>query len=225
MQSVAAWLVARPQNAILALASTLLLPLLQIFGGAIMVLLVLRQGVRLAVIEGAIAGVFLVLVVACGGGDDESATPTADDALPGRGRLIATASPLPVIDSPSDIPEGLAPVWETFAAIAREYVERDNIDPQVLARGAIRGMLDALDDPYTAYVTPEGYKRQLESFQGDFEGIGAQIDNTPDGQRIFRHRLEGSIADGVAMGEALAKELLDRGGADIVSAIRRADDT
>jgi len=67
VQSVAAWLVARPQNAILALASTLLLPLLQIFGGAIMVLLVLRQGVRLAVIEGAIAGVFLVVVATIAG--------------------------------------------------------------------------------------------------------------------------------------------------------------
>ena len=62
MQSVATWLVARPQNAILALAATLLLPLLQIVSGAIMVLLVLRHGVRLAVFEGAIAGLFLVAV-------------------------------------------------------------------------------------------------------------------------------------------------------------------
>ena len=62
MQSVATWLVARPQNAILALAATLLLPLLQIVSGAIMVLLVLRHGVRLAVIEGVIAGLFLVAV-------------------------------------------------------------------------------------------------------------------------------------------------------------------
>ena len=132
-----------------------------------------------------IAGAFVLLAVACGSGDGESVTSTTDDELPGRGRLIATASPLPVIDSPNDIPEGLEAVWETFAAIAREYVDRDTIDPEVLARGAIRGMLNALDDPYTAYVTPEGYKRQLESFQGNFEGIGAQIDNTPDGRHII----------------------------------------
>jgi len=131
-------------------------------------------------------GAIMVFVVACGGGgDDNAATAVVDDELPGRDRLIASATPLPVIDSPKDIPEGLEPVWETFAAIAREYVERENIDPEALARGAIRGMLDALDDPYTAYVTPTGFERQLESFQGDFEGIGAQIDNTPDGQRII----------------------------------------
>ncbi len=135
-----------------------------------------------------VAGGFMVLAVACGGGGDDG-EPTAqavdDGDLPGRDRLVASATPLPVIDSPDDIPEGLAPVWETFATVAREYVERDDIDPEIMARGAIRGMLDALDDPYTSYVTPAGFERQLESFQGDFEGIGAQIDNTPDGKRII----------------------------------------
>ena len=62
MQPLAAWLVARPQNAVLALTATLLLPVLQLFSGIFMVLLVLKQGVRLAVVEGAIAGVLLALV-------------------------------------------------------------------------------------------------------------------------------------------------------------------
>ena len=62
MQPLAAWLVARPQNAVLALTATLLLPVLQILSGIFMVLLVLKQGVRLAVVEGAIAGVLLVVV-------------------------------------------------------------------------------------------------------------------------------------------------------------------
>ena len=62
MQSVAAWLVARPQNAVLALAATLLLPLLQFASGAIMVVLVLRQGARLAAIEGVLAATILAAV-------------------------------------------------------------------------------------------------------------------------------------------------------------------
>ncbi len=62
MQPLAAWVVARPQNAILALAGTLLLPVLQIFSGIIMVLLVLHQGPRLAAIEAAIAGGILATV-------------------------------------------------------------------------------------------------------------------------------------------------------------------
>lgn len=62
MQALAAWLVARPQNAVIVLAATLLLPLLQMVSGVIMVLLVLKQGARIAVLEGAVAGVILVLV-------------------------------------------------------------------------------------------------------------------------------------------------------------------
>jgi len=62
VQPLATWLVARPQNAVLALAATLLLPVLQIFSGIFMVLLILQQGVRLALVEGAIAGVLLALV-------------------------------------------------------------------------------------------------------------------------------------------------------------------
>ena len=62
MQALAAWLVARPQNAVIALAATLLLPLLQMVSGVIMVLLVLKQGARIAVSEAAVAGVILALV-------------------------------------------------------------------------------------------------------------------------------------------------------------------
>ena len=70
-----------------------------------------------------ILGAFLVLAVACGGGDGDTAAPNIDDELPGRDRLIAAATPLSVIGSPDEVPEGLEAVWETFAAITREYVE------------------------------------------------------------------------------------------------------
>lgn len=62
MQPLVAWLVARPQNAVLALAATLLLPVLQVLSGIFMVLLVLKQGVRMAIVEAALAGVLLAAV-------------------------------------------------------------------------------------------------------------------------------------------------------------------
>ena len=64
MQSVATWLVARPHNAVLALAGTLLLPVLHLLSGAIIVLLVLQRGVQLAGIVAGIAGVLLTVVAA-----------------------------------------------------------------------------------------------------------------------------------------------------------------
>jgi len=60
MQGIAAWLVARPQNAVLALAGTLLLPAPQLTSGVILVLLVLAQGMRLAAIEAGVAAAGLL---------------------------------------------------------------------------------------------------------------------------------------------------------------------
>jgi hypothetical protein len=62
MQAIASWLVARPQNAVMGLAVTLLLPAPQLTSGVIMVLLVLAQGTKLAVVEGCIAAAVLLTV-------------------------------------------------------------------------------------------------------------------------------------------------------------------
>jgi len=62
VQALAAWLVARPQNGVLGLAVTLLLPAPQLTSGVILVLLVLAQGVRQAVIEALAAAALLVVV-------------------------------------------------------------------------------------------------------------------------------------------------------------------
>jgi len=55
MQPIASWLVAKPQNAVLALAFTLVLSTQLLLGGAIIVLLVLYQGVAKTVIQAAFA--------------------------------------------------------------------------------------------------------------------------------------------------------------------------
>lgn len=62
MQRLAAWLIARPQNAVMGLAVTLLLPAPQLTSGVIMVLLVLAQGMRQAVIEALVAAAALLTV-------------------------------------------------------------------------------------------------------------------------------------------------------------------
>jgi hypothetical protein len=62
MPSVAAWLLARPHNAIFALAITMLMPGLPTIGGAILALLVLQQDLRRASIVAVLAASLLLLV-------------------------------------------------------------------------------------------------------------------------------------------------------------------
>jgi hypothetical protein len=67
MPSVAAWLLARPQNAGLALAMTMLMPGLATLSGAILVLLVVQQDLRKVLLTAAFAGlVLLVFTLASG---------------------------------------------------------------------------------------------------------------------------------------------------------------
>ena len=62
MQPIAVWLVARPERAIFILIATFLLPITQIIGSAILVLLVLSQGLtRTAIVAGLAFAALLVL--------------------------------------------------------------------------------------------------------------------------------------------------------------------
>ncbi len=54
----------------------------------------------------------------------------------------------------------------------------ENLKPEVkLTYAAIRGMLNTLDDPYTRFLEPVEFNSLKEDNEGEFEGIGAQLDN------------------------------------------------
>ena len=64
MPAFAAWLLAKPQNAVLGLAVTLLIPWVppQLTSGVILALLVVAQGPRMAVIEALVAAALMIMV-------------------------------------------------------------------------------------------------------------------------------------------------------------------
>ena len=67
MPSVAAWLLARPYNAVFAIAITTLMPGLATISGAILVFLVLQQERRKALLTVALAGLLLIVVAVLSG--------------------------------------------------------------------------------------------------------------------------------------------------------------
>jgi len=76
---------------------------------------------------------------------------------------------------PVDYGRGIGSVVEAWDIIVDEYVEKDRIDVDALAEAAIRGMVEALEDPYTAYLDPEAYELSLAGIEGRYEGIGAAV--------------------------------------------------
>ncbi len=71
--------------------------------------------------------------------------------------------------------QGLDIVKEAWDIIFQDYVNRDSLDASTLSRGAIKGMVEALDDPYTSYLEPRTYQMSLESLEGKFDGVGAYV--------------------------------------------------
>ena len=125
----------------------------------------------------------LAFAVACGGDSDAGVGSEAEHAVLPDG-TIPTPTALPYVPPPDEVPEGMEIVWEAYSLLVREYVDRDKIDPEKLSEGAVLGMLEALDDRYSAYISPKTFRMEQEGFEGKFEGIGATIERTADGKRI-----------------------------------------
>ena len=70
---------------------------------------------------------------------------------------------------------GLDLVEQAWNIIFSDYVDRDRLEATTLSQAAIKGMVEALDDPYTAYLDAETHQLSLSSLEGRFEGIGAQV--------------------------------------------------
>ena len=70
--------------------------------------------------------------------------------------------------------EAFAALCEAYDRLQREYV--DELDPDKLAEGAIRGMFQyGVEDPYSGYMPPEQYQQALGDLSGSFSGIGAEM--------------------------------------------------
>ena len=66
------------------------------------------------------------------------------------------------------------PFWDTYHTIQDRYAG-GQVDRETVVQGAIRGMIDSLEDPYSAYLTSDQYRSNLQGISGQFEGIGAEI--------------------------------------------------
>jgi carboxyl-terminal processing protease len=76
--------------------------------------------------------------------------------------------------TPVSAQESFQPFWDTYDTIIKRFAG-GTVDRQAMIRGAIKGMVDSLGDPYSAYLTPDEYRQGLQDLSGQFEGIGAEI--------------------------------------------------
>ncbi len=88
-------------------------------------------------------------------------------------------------------------VEEVIDRLQVDFIGRDDFSDEALRRAAVQGILDYIDDPYTAYLSPERHEAFLESLRGepsDFEGVGASI-TYEDNHVVILGPLPGSPAE------------------------------
>jgi carboxyl-terminal processing protease len=81
--------------------------------------------------------------------------------------------------TPADLQTVFGSFWEAWDLLHTYYVDQP-LDDVVLVQGAIRGMLEAVGDPYTGYWTPVETNDAMMSMQGEYDGIGAWVDTTTE---------------------------------------------
>lgn len=102
-------------------------------------------------------------------------------------------------------PEFLA-ISQAWDVLQKNYVDRTKLDPVKMAQGAIRGMVAAVDDPYTEYFSPQSFESTLIDLTGLYQGIGAYI-GKKNNQIIIMSPVPGSPAEeaGLKSGDMILK--------------------
>lgn len=70
-----------------------------------------------------------------------------------------------------------APFWESWNLVHQQYIDQP-VDDTKLMQGAISGMIAALGDSHSGYMTPEEYTQANMPLTGSYEGIGAWVDSS-----------------------------------------------
>ncbi len=105
----------------------------------------------------------------------------------------------------AEVCEQFANFWEVWNIAENRFLDPTAVKPDEMIAGAINGMLDTLDDRgHTRYDTPEQFQREQEQQSGNYQGIGAYI-NEEGGFPYIVAPIEGSPAEaaGVKAGDVI----------------------
>ena len=79
------------------------------------------------------------------------------------------------LESPAKINVDFGMFWNVWKIIDDEYLRATNDTNQDRVYGAMKGMVQSLGDPHTAFLTPQSSQKFSEDIQGSFGGVGIEI--------------------------------------------------
>lgn len=114
----------------------------------------------------------------------------------GRNRVVVSGEQYEMIERYSRLQQVLEIIQDEY------YLEADE---ETLMTGALRGMMSALEDPYTFYYTPEEMAESTEHQNGSYVGVGLQVIGTEDGEMLITRSFKDSSAyeQGLCAGDVI----------------------
>ncbi len=124
-------------------------------------------------IQGKVVALLVVIALLVGSGGTYAAFALFQDESQGSEQSMT-------LGSGNDMEsEELSKINKTYELITDRYVK--DVDQKDLLDGAIKGMIETLDDPYSIYMDPKTAEQFSQSLGSSFEGIGAEV-NMDDGR-------------------------------------------
>ena len=103
-------------------------------------------------------------------------------------------TPKEELKAPSEYSKKLKPLWETWAYLTRDYVDRSDLDDEEMTELLIKAMLESLNDQHSNYIPPEFFNVENTDMQGKYQGIGASVEMNRKGAVVIVSPFEGGPA-------------------------------
>jgi len=134
------------------------------------------------------------------------------------------------------------PVYQVYQYIKSYFYKPELIDDQKALYGAMKGVVEQLNDPYSEFLDPEEKERFEESLEGEFTGVGIEITIVDDvltvitplvgtpaeaagvlaGDQILQ--IDGESTEGITLSEA-AYKIRGEEGTTVTLTVRHEDGT
>ncbi len=114
------------------------------------------------------------------------------DGLPRMINATESGGYVVLEDPERDIDSSL--LWHVWRLLLSRYIAPEQLQPRTMLIGAIRGLVDAVGDPYTTFLTPEEHQEFRDALQGELQGIGAEL-TVQEGKIVVVAPLPGSPAE------------------------------
>ncbi|UCF09660.1 MAG: S41 family peptidase [Candidatus Bipolaricaulota bacterium] len=134
------------------------------------------------------------------------------------------------------------PLSDVYNLIERYFYRPESVSFDEAVYGALKGLVDHLDDPYSEFLDPTGYQEFQDSLEGEFSGVGIEITIRDDVLTVIAPlvgtpaeaagvragdiilEIDGESTEGITLTQAALK-IRGEAGTTVVLTVRHRDDT